>query len=271
MRDGQSTLPRNDGREDALDPRHGSNDNASPPDARERYVRPKQSALIRMGKRLRDPVNRWFARQSLVGDDPILPASHLPCLADLERNWHIVRQELAPLLAERSAIPAFGKLSPDHRRIANTSAWKSFFFEGYGFKAQANRARCPQTAAMLDRIPGLVVAFFSIMEPGTHVPRHRGLTKAWLNCHLGICVPKGPERCEMEVNGKPVRWHEGEWMVFDETNPHEVWNESEEPRVVLFLQVRRPMRWPGRLAAGVLFQIIRRTGFVQDVKKAIKA
>ncbi|QYJ07084.1 aspartyl/asparaginyl beta-hydroxylase domain-containing protein [Qipengyuania flava] len=271
MRDGQSTQPRHAGREDTLDPQQGSNSRTSPSEARERYVRPKQSALIRMGKRLRNPVNRWFARQSLVGDDPILPASHLPCLTDLERNWHIVRQELAPLLAERSAIPAFGKLSPDHRRIANSSAWKSFFFEGYGFKARTNRARCPQTAAMLDEIPGLVVAFFSIMEPGTHVPRHRGLTKAWLNCHLGIAVPKGPGRCEMEVNGEPVRWREGEWMVFDETNPHEVWNETEEPRVVLFLQVRRPMRWPGRMAARLLYAIIRRTGFVQDVKKAIKA
>lgn len=271
MRDGHRTRPRHDGREDRFDPREGSNDNASQAEARERYTRPKQSALIRMGKRLRDPVNRWFARQSLIGDEAILPASHLPCLAELEHDWHIVRQELAPLLAERRTIPAFGRLSPDHRRIANTSAWKSFFFQGYGFKARKNRARCPQTAAMLDRIPGLVVAFFSIMEPGTHVPRHRGLTKAWLNCHLGLAVPSGPGRCEMEVNGTPIGWREGEWLVFDETNMHEVWNETESPRVVLFLQIRRPMRWPGRLAARLLYQIIRRTGFVQDVRKAIEA
>ena len=271
MRNGQGTRFRPDGREDIVDPPASSNDNPSPPDARERYVRPQQSALIRMGKKLRDPVNRWLARQSLVGDEAILPASALPCLAELEREWHIVRQELAPLLKERGAIPAFGKLSPDHRRIANSSAWKSFFFEGYGFKATRNRARCPQTAAMLDRIPGLVVAFFSIMEPGTHVPKHRGLTKAWLNCHLGISVPEGRGRCEMDVNGNAVGWREGVWLVFDETNPHEVWNEADAPRVVLFLQVRRPMRWPGRMAARLIYEIIRRTGFVQDVKKAVEA
>ncbi|MBO6527978.1 aspartyl/asparaginyl beta-hydroxylase domain-containing protein [Erythrobacter sp.] len=271
MRDRQSTYPRQVGREDRFEPPAGSKDNSSPPQARERYTRPRQSALIRVGKRLRDPVNRWFARQSLIGDEDILAPEHLPCLAELQREWRTVQAELEPLLAERGAIPAFGKLSPDHRRIANTSAWKSFFFEGYGFKAQANRARCPNTATMLDRIPGLVVAFFSIMEPGTHVPRHRGLTKAWLNCHLGLAVPQGPGRCEMEVNGRPMRWHEGAWLLFDETNPHEVWNETESPRVVLFLQVRRPMRWPGRIAARLLYAIIRRTGFVQDVKKAIEA
>lgn len=271
MRDGHGTRFRTNGREDGFEPTAVSNDNPPQPEARERYTRPRQSPLIRMGKRLRAPVNRWFARQSLIGDAPVLRADHLPCLRELHRDWRVVREELLPLLAERRSIPAFGKISPDHRRIANSSAWKSFFFEGYGFKARQNRARCPQTAAMLDRIPGLVVAFFSIMEPGTHVPRHRGLTKAWLNCHLGLSVPAGQGRCEMEVDGKPVRWIEGEWLVFDETNAHEVWNETCEPRVVLFLQVRRPMRWPGRLAAQLLYEIIRRTGFVQDVKKAIGA
>ena len=271
MRDGYNTRPRMDGREDGFEPLAVSNDNPSQPEARERYTRPRQSALVRTGKRLRDPINRWFARQSLIGDDAILRSELLPCLDELRHNWRVVEEELAPLIAERRSIPAFGKISPDHRRIANTSAWKSFFFEGYGFKAQANRARCPQTAAMLDRVPGLVVGFFSIMEPGTHVPRHRGLTKAWLNCHLGLSVPEGPGRCEMEVNGEPVRWHPGDWLIFDETNAHEVWNETREPRVVLFLQVARPMRWRGRLAARLLYEIIRRTGFVQDVRKAIGA
>ena len=29
--------------------------------------------------------------------------------------------------------------------------------------------------------------------------------------------------------------------------------------------------WPGRVAARLLYSVIRRTGFVQDVRKAIKA
>ena len=86
MRNGQSTRSRPDFREDIVDPSASANDNPSPPGTRERYVNPKQSALIRMGKKLRDPVNRWLARQSLVGDEAILPPSALPCLAELERE-----------------------------------------------------------------------------------------------------------------------------------------------------------------------------------------
>jgi beta-hydroxylase len=120
-------------------------------------------------------------------------------------------------------------------------------------------------------VPNLVVAFFSIMEPGTYVPPHRGLTKAWLNCHLGMVVPRGPGKCAIEVAGETVEWREGEWLVFDETNRHQVWNERAEPRVVLFLQVRRPMRLAGRAAADTLVRIIRRTSFVQDIKRHLSA
>jgi beta-hydroxylase len=185
----------------------------------DRHNRPKRGLLPRLGRKIRHPVNRWLTRQSLIGDEAVLDPKLLPELEVLGRNWRTVAREIQPLLDEREAIPAFGDVSPDHRRIAPTAQWKSYFLEGYGYRPAHNRARCPETAAMLDSIPGLVVAFFSIMEPGTHVPRHRGLTKAWLNCHLGISVPEDG-RCEMAVNDELVRWREGEWLVFDETNPN---------------------------------------------------
>lgn len=233
------------------------------------YVRPRQSPLVRFGKSLRDPVNTFFARQSRIPTEPVIDAAHLPELAVSSQEWAAIRDEAAALLAGRADIPPFGKISPDHRRIASGPQWKSFFFEGYGFQSAQNRALCPHTAAYLNRIPGLVVAFYSIMAGDTHVPRHRGLTKAWLNCHLPLLMPTNPGRCEIDVAGDIHHWREGEWFVFDETFEHEVWNDTGQPRVVLMLQVRRPMRWRGRLAARSIFAIIRRTSFVQDVRQAL--
>lgn len=237
----------------------------------EKFVRPKQGTFIKFGKRLRAPLNRFLARQSKTTTQPIVPADTLAGLANLQRNWRDVQAEALDLLEERGSIPAFGKISPDHRRIASGPQWKSFFFEGYGFRSKANCARCPRTAELLEQIPGLVVAFYSIMEGNTHVPRHKGLTKAWLNCHLPLIVPTAPGRCEMHVNDECVKWTEGKWLVFDETYPHEVWNDTGQARVVLMLQVRRPMRWPGRALAKLLYEAIRRTRFVQDVRHAIGA
>jgi len=228
-----------------------------------------QTFAVRFGRAMRDPVNGWLAKQSLIGDEPFVDARELPGLVELGKHWRTIREELLPLLAERNRIPAFRDISPDHRRIATDTRWKSFFLEGYGFRAEENCARCPETMALLKSVSGLVVAFFSIMEPGTQVPPHRGVTKAWYNCHLGLVIPEG--RVGIEIAGQPVGWREGEWLVFDETNRHRVWNETDRSRVVLFLQVRRPMRWPGRLAAKVLYQLIRHSSFVQDVRRSLSA
>lgn len=236
---------------------------------KEAYVRPPQSPIVRFGKWLRDPINAWFASQSTIPTTPVVDSSHLHALKKIAPHWQVIRDEAAALLLHADNIPAFGKISPDHRRIASDGKWKSHFFEGYGFKALANCEACPRTAALLDEVDGLVVAFFSVMDGDTHVPRHRGLTKAWLNCHLPIIVPRAPGRCEMQVAEQTVQWREGEWLVFDETFPHEVWNQTGEPRVVLMLQVRRPMRWPGRIIARAIYEVIRRTGFVQDIRRAV--
>ena len=51
---------------------------------------------------------------------------------------------------------------------------------------------------------------------------------------------------------------------FDDSRPHEVWNDTDEERVVLLLDVRRPMRWPGRWLYAVLSAALRRTHFVRE-------
>jgi beta-hydroxylase len=116
-----------------------------------------------------------------------------------------------------------------------------------------------------------VVAFFSIFEPGTHIHEHRGVTKAMLNVHLALIVPKGRERCQIRVADRIRRWAPGEYLIFDDTFRHEVWNETSEPRVVLFLQVLRPMRWRGRWLGKIFLWCIKRTSFVQDVRQALDA
>ena len=237
----------------------------------DRFVQPRQSAMVRFGKRLRDPVNAFLADQSLIGDQAVHDAAVVPGLEEIRPQWQSIRDELLPLMHERESILPLGKISPDHRRIASTPAWKSYFFSGYGWHSRANRAICPQTSQAIDSVPGMVVAFFSIMEPGTHVPRHRGLTKAWLNCHLPLIVPDDGGRCEIAINGEFHRWEQGQWLVFDETFEHEVWNLSSQPRVVLFLQVQRPMGAAGRLASKAIYHGIRNSSFVGDARSAIGA
>lgn len=235
------------------------------------YQRGKETALVKYGKRLRPMLNRWLARFSLIPTTPMIDARDVPGIAVLRDNWEVIRAEAMTLLAQRDAVPPLARISPDHRRIARNDAWRSFFFRGHGYDCAVNRARAPRTSALIDQVPNVVVAFFSIFEPGTDIARHHGVSKAMLNVHLGLAIPGPRQVCGIRIDGKDHGWREGEFLVFDETFNHEAWNRTSSPRAILFLQVMRPMRWPGRLLAKTFLWAIRRTSYVQDARKAIGA
>lgn len=235
------------------------------------YQRGKETLAVRYGKRLRKPLNRWLARYSLIPTTPIIDAAAVPGIAVLRDNWSVIREEALAVLAEHGVVPSLAEISPDHRRIARNAAWKSFFFRGHGYDSHVNRARAPRTSALIDQVPEVVVAFYSIFEPGTDIARHHGVSKAMLNVHLGLAVPGLKDVCGIRINGQDHGWREGEFLVFDETFNHEAWNRADAPRVILFLQVMRPMRWPGRLLAKAFLWGVRRTSYVQDARRTIGA
>ena len=135
--------------------------------------KPKRGFAIRLGKRLRKPFNRLIARSSRVPTTPFIDPALFPWSAALEAGWTDMRAELDALGARGGKILPLATVSPDHARVARDGKWKSFVFEAYGYHVAGNRALCPRTAALLDEVPGLVLAMFSIMEPGTHVPLQR--------------------------------------------------------------------------------------------------
>lgn len=229
-----------------------------------------------MGKPLRDraydvamaamaPLERAVVRSSLVPTTPFLDVADFPWARSLEENWRSIRAELDPLLALRDELPAFHEITADVSEIADPG-WKTYFFYGYGFRSESNCARCPRTAELLARIPGLTTAFFSILPPGSRIPPHRGPWKGVIRYHLGLMVPE-PERCGITVGGVSAQWHEGQSLVFDDAYEHSAWNESSRTRVVLFLDVMRPCRMPGRLINRAVIGAVRWSPFVMDAKR----
>ena len=223
---------------------------------------------IRLGKHLRGPVDRLIARFSLVSNDPVLDVRGFAWTAMLRDHWQTIRDEAVAVALHGAAAPSLATISPDHRAIAEVDKWRSFFLWGYGFPIADNLARCPETQRLVERIPGLNSAFFSILAPGTHIPDHRGVTKGLITCHLGLIVPQDGD-VRMRVDDRIVRWAEGETLVFDDTYQHEVWNETSGTRVVLLIQFARPLRQPGKAIADFFLGFVRRSAFVQEARSNI--
>ncbi|WP_375421949.1 aspartyl/asparaginyl beta-hydroxylase domain-containing protein [uncultured Sphingomonas sp.] len=229
---------------------------------------PGRPLIIRIGKHLRGIFDRLIASSSIVANDPVLDVRHFAWTAMLRDHWQAIRDEATAVALRGQASPSLATISPDHRSIAEVDKWRSFFLWGYGYPIDDNLARCPRTRDIVERIPGLNSAFFSILAPGTHIPEHRGVTKGLITCHLGLIVPR-EGNLRMRVDDRVVRWSEGETLVFDDTYPHEVWNDTEETRVVLLVQFERPLRNPGKWIADLFLRIVRRSAFVQEARANI--
>ena len=225
----------------------------------------------RQGKHILRSLYSFLGRQSLVGDYPVFDNSPFPWTRELENNWEPIQKELYALLKVREHLPSFHEVSPDQKKISLENHWKTFIFYGFGYKSERNCQRCPETSRTLNAIPNLKSAWFSILSPHYHIPPHRGVTKGVIRCHLGLVIPDNREKCVMRVDDQICQWEEGKCLVFDDTYDHEVKNDTDQQRVVLIIDVTRPMRLPGRFINSLLMQGIKWTAYVQDARKNLTA
>ena len=207
------------------------------------------------------------AQQSRVGDSVFFDKEQFRWAQKLEDNWQVIRQEAEQVLQYVDKLPNYQDISQRQSSISNNDRWKTYFFYAFGMKATKNCDRCPQTAKLLEDIPGLKVAFFSILAPGKHIPKHRGKLKNLIRYHLGVIVPEPKEKCGIQVNNEVAHWEEGKSLIFDDTFYHEAWNQTDGYRVVLFLDIARPLRFPMSLVSWLAFNLLIASPVVQDAKK----
>jgi aspartyl/asparaginyl beta-hydroxylase (cupin superfamily) len=202
-------------------------------------------------------VERLYERASLHPQQSIYSSSDFQWTQDLEAHWSDIRAELNAVLPHRHLIPNFQDISPEQQAITQDDKWKTYVLYAYGARANHNCRECPRTTALVERIPGMKTAFFSILAAGKHIPAHRGPYKGLLRCHLALLVPKPTKACRIHVDGTEARWEEGKTLIFDDTLTHEVWNNSDGDRVVLFIDFSRPMRAPLSWINETIMRVIR--------------
>jgi hypothetical protein len=223
---------------------------AEPEAATERF---RHCVDIGIGRR------RIYHHQPLVLAYPYLPAIQFfdralfPWLERLEAATPVIRAELEALLADPGpdgvagfapyvAYPA-GVPVNQWAALNHSDAWAARFLIEHGIDNAPVRARCPQTAALLDSLPLFdlpgrgPVAFFSLLKPHTKIPPHTGATNIRTIIHLPLIVPEG---CVFRVGNATRPWVEGEAFAFDDTIEHEATNPTDALRAVLIIDAWNP-------------------------------
>jgi aspartyl/asparaginyl beta-hydroxylase (cupin superfamily) len=210
-----------------------------------------QSIEVLLGRR------RVYTSQPTLMHFPKLPAIEFferrdfPWLDALEAGTDVMREELLAVLADPASseeiVPYVdypGDKPLDQWRPLNRSKqWGAYYLLKDGVRANSHLARCPRTAALLEAapladVPGQApTAFFSMLQPHTRIPPHTGVTNTRLTCHVPLVIPPG---CGFRVGSETRQWELGKAWVFDDTIEHEAWNDSDEPRYILIIDLWNP-------------------------------
>jgi len=166
-----------------------------------------------------------------------------PELRRVDAGLDEIRREVLEILPRTAELPRYHDVDESQRGISGHGPgnWRVLFLHHWGAGgALPNAALCPRTVELIESVPGVLQAFLSILEPHKSVPAHNGPTLGTLRYHAALQVPeKNPPT--IRVKDQRYTWKLGESVLFDDSLEHEVYNESDGVRVVLIIDVMRPL------------------------------
>ncbi|MEH2178698.1 aspartyl/asparaginyl beta-hydroxylase domain-containing protein [Nostoc sp.] len=119
--------------------------------------------------------------------------------------------------------------------------WKYYVIWRHGKFTEVGLSLFPRTGKFISQLNCFLYSFgevvFIVMKPGVVLPSHIDNLNISLTCQLGITIPKD---CGIKVGGETRSWTRGKTLFFENSFEHEAWNQSQEDRVVLLLDLYHP-------------------------------
>ncbi len=170
--------------------------------------------------------------------------NEFPFLLDMEKQWEAVWSELKTL----------GEKQYSDYEHSKDGGWKMMLLLMIDQYNEAYEAQCPVTFQLLRNIPN--ITFAAVSKLGAHSKIHPH--KEWIKeddtllynngnlhrAHLGLQIPADAQACAMRVGEETRSWEAGKFLMFNDSIEHEVWNNTDEDRIVLvvdFIKVGHTM------------------------------
>ena len=192
------------------------------------------SAPLNLSTHLGTPI--WLQNELYLNDGLILnPTSkHFPNIEKLRLHLPMLMKESQNCVENSKPINKdmyFEGIADD--------GWKRFYIKWYGPSDKLAKQICPETCKLLDTMPEVHLAMFSILMPGSVIRPHFGPARMSLRYHMGISTPNDDE-CNIKIGERTYSWRDGKDVMFDDTMIHSVRNNTTKPRIILFLDIERP-------------------------------
>lgn len=162
----------------------------------------------------------------------------------IQNNLTQIKQDVLSLV-DHTKLVDMHDFDDQHARLVDIKNWKTIWLKYFGY---------PVIDQLKDIINNSMVynASISILEPGGKIPLHVGQCRSLVKYHIPIYIPKGD--CFMIYNGKRYEWSDR--MLFNDTLPHMVENNTEERRIIILMDIIRPMTIPWNIFNDNLLKIV---------------
>ena len=185
------------------------------------------------------PVNMFMTGFSRLPNQAFFDPKSFPELQPLQDNWQMIRDEALLL---QNQIKAAESNNDAGFNTFFKRGWKRFYLKWYQQSHPSAQQLCPNTVALLEKIPSVKAAMFAELPNGSYLGKHRDPYAGSIRYHLGLQTPNS-DACFIEVDQERYSWRDGEATLFDETYVHWAENTSGETRIILFCDIERPMKW----------------------------
>jgi hypothetical protein len=204
--------------------------------------------------------------------------NYFPEAQQIFDSRHIIKDELIDVLnsdrwgiwsqgiwqSDYQNIPSFTKLNENgiKSRLENSmgkiNSTKEPSWRVFGLilnkKELEDSKFCPNTIKILNNSSNRILnAGFSLLEPRSYLGIHRDYNKAFYRLHIPLIIPKknrqaknsfvskeeGEKLCVLQVENDYRVWKEDEYFIFDDTLMHNAWNNSDENRIILIVDLLR--------------------------------
>lgn len=183
---------------------------------------------------------------------PLLHASEIfPESKVIEDNFESISLEIKNLVNSRS-LTEYKDIDPI-RALEVSENWKLYY--AWFMWKENDRAKldCPNLIKVIEKLPNVLNATIAVLDPGVKLSAHKGPYAGLLRYHLGIKIPVNNPPY-IRVKDQLYTWKVGESIVIDDCYDHEVYNDSDDIRVILMVDFLRPLPTPLNLINKFYFE-----------------
>lgn len=181
---------------------------------------------------------------------PIMDVEQFPELKEIQNNWQTIQKEVIDLYEkgyfELTKKPTENSYYDIGFRTFYKYGWSKFYLKWYGYTHESAKKLAPETIKILDKVPMVNGAMFSILPVGSQLTRHLDPVACSLRYHLGLSTPN-QDSCFINIDDQMYSWRDGQALLFDETFLHYAKNNSDRYRLILMCDVERPMNFLGKI------------------------